>query len=84
MRGRVAGVAQSALIWLETTLGAIAAINALAHVLGALPTRSHCPGFCATLALWASLGLLSLRQRLLGLASGVLAHARLTLAALSL
>lgn len=80
-------------LWLEATLGAIVAINALAHLVGALATQGYCPGLLTALALWAPLGVsalrhalrtLPLRQRLLGLAAGVLAHALVTLAELTL
>jgi hypothetical protein len=78
--------------WLLISFGAVVLINALAHAVGSVWTRSYSPGLISGLLLWLPLGALTLRRAWIlrsrrafwsGVVVGVLLHGVITVLALS-
>lgn len=79
-----------ALGWLVTGFGAVVSINALAHLVGSVVTRSYSPGLISGVLLWLPLGVFTLnrswkitRRRTfwIGVLVGVILHGIITLLA---
>jgi len=58
--GRDTAAARGA--WVAPALGVVGATNGLGHLAGSALTRSYSPGVVSGAALWAPLGLLTLRR----------------------
>ncbi len=78
--------------WLVVTFGFVVAFNGFAHAVASVATHSYSPGLVSGILVWDPLGAYAMRrahkslprrQFLVGLAVGVVAHAAVTLIAIT-
>jgi hypothetical protein len=82
----------SAAGWLVTSIAAVVSINALAHLVGSVVTRSYSPGLVSGVLLWFPLGIFALnwawkvaprRTFAIGVLIGIFLHAIVSILALT-